>query len=71
MTSILSKLTTSHYYPSTFGRCAGVADDTNDPDEFSNENSGFLYRQKMYCRANADVKKKLIKLTYEGLYTVM
>ena len=66
MTSILSKLTTSHYYPSTFGRCAGVADDTNDPDEFSNENSGFLYRQKMYCRANADVKKKANKVNLRG-----
>jgi hypothetical protein len=66
MTSILSKLTTSHYYPSTLGRLSGVADDTVDPDIFSNENSGFLYRQQMYCRKNDDTIKKARTVNLRG-----
>ena len=54
MTSILSKLTTSHYYPSTLGRLSGVADDTTNPDIFSSENSGFDLRQDMYCNKDSD-----------------
>ena len=57
MTSILSKLTTSHYYANTLGRCAGVSDDTCDPDIYSNENIGFLLRQKLYCKNDDDVNK--------------
>merc|ERR1711955_142406 len=41
----------------TLGRLSGVADDTVDPDKFSNENSGFKLRQMMYCRQDSDIKK--------------
>ena len=65
MTSILSKLTTSHYYPITLGRLSGVADDTVDPDIFSTENTGFKLRQSIYCRQDAEVEKsaKIVHLT--------
>ena len=66
MTSILSKLNTSHYYPSTIGRCSGVADDTIDPDTLSNENSGFLLRQKLYCKPNGDSNKKANTVNLRG-----
>ena len=54
MTSILSKLTTSHYYSSTLGRLSGVADDTKNPDIFSVENVGVDLRKEMYCIKDSD-----------------
>ena len=42
LTSIIDKLTTSHYYESTIGQLAGVCDDTQNPDIFNNENAGFV-----------------------------
>ena len=66
MTSILSKLTTSHYFPTTLGRLSGVADDTDDPDKFSNENSGFKLRQSFYCREDDDLEKSAKVVNLRG-----
>lgn len=51
LTSIIDKLTTTHYYESTIGRLQGRADDTLDPDVLANneENEGFILRQEMWC----------------------
>lgn len=70
MTSILSKLTTSHYYANTLGTCSGVYDDTVDPDIYSTENSGFVLRQKVYCKENNDSNTKANVVNLRGpLYT--
>ena len=49
LTSIIDKLTTSHYYESTIGQLAGVFDDTQNPDIYNPENDGFKLRQNMWC----------------------
>ena len=65
VTSILSKLTNSHYYSATLGRLSGVADDSTDPDITSNENTGVKLRQNMFCIPDDDTENKanLIHLT--------
>ena len=58
VTSILSKLTNSHYYSSTIGRLSAAADDTSDPDLNTNENSGYKLRQSWFCLGDESVQKK-------------
>ena len=64
ITSILSKLTTSQYYETTIGRLAGVSDDLTDPDKYSNDNSGYLWRQNVFCREDddPDTEAKVVNL---------
>ena len=58
VTSILSKLTNSHYYSSTIGRLSAAADDTSDPDIYSNENAGVKLRQSWFCLEDDSDEKK-------------
>ena len=38
LSSIIDKLTSSHYYSATFGRLAGVFDDTANPGTYNVNN---------------------------------
>ena len=42
-------MTNSHSFSATLGRLSGVAEDTANPDEYSEDNSGFKLRQNIYC----------------------
>lgn len=49
MSSIIDKLTSSHYYETTLGRLGGVFDDTSNPDKYDIQNEGFVLRQNFWC----------------------
>ena len=51
-------MTNSHYYSSTIGRLSAAADDTSDPDIYSNENAGVKLRQSWFCLEDDSDEKK-------------
>ena len=59
ISQIINKLSCSREYAETIGVTAGQFDDTANPDEKSNANSGGILRQQKWAKSSPDELKML------------